>query len=224
MGHYNGIRGSGLHPPLIRYTENGLEIWEEGDFELSDGNQLSNIRNIKKVRTLEGAWEVFFPEGWGAPEEAIFPELKSWTESPVEGIKFFSGTARYEKHFVHQKYPAVKSETRTYLDLGDLSHVGEVWLNDQPLGITWSKPHRFDISDKLVPGVNTLKVEVANTWSNRIVGDALTGEKFTQTHIAETMIKGVEKRIPWKQVPLIPSGLFGPVRLVTVPILSTPSP
>ena len=70
-----------------------------------------------------------------------------------------------------------------------------------------------------MPGINSLKVEVANTWSNRIVGDALTGEKFTQTHIAETMIKGVEKRIPWEEVPLIPSGLLGPVRLVTVPVL-----
>ena len=223
-GHYEGIKGIGLHPPLIRYVDDGLEIWEEGEFELEDGIQSANVRNIKKVRTLEGAWEVFFPEGWGAPEKAIFPQLQSWTESSIAGIKYFSGTGRYEKQFVHQEYPAGK-RTRTYLDLGDLSHVGEVWLNDQPLGITWSKPHRFDITDKLVPGINALKVEVANTWSNRIVGDALMGEKFTQTHIAETMINGLEKRVPWKDVPLIPSGLFGPVRLVTVPVLSaTPTP
>ena len=218
-GHYDGIMGDGLHPPFIRYVDQGLEIWEEGEFELTTGNQPTKIRSTKSVRTLEGAWEVFFPVGWGAPEKAIFPELKFWTESPVEGIKYFSGIARYEKHFVHQEYLVGKSETRTYLDLGDLSHVAEVWLNDQPLGITWSKPHRFDITDKLMPGINSLKVEVANTWSNRIVGDALTGEKFTQTHIAETMIKGVEKRIPWEEVPLIPSGLLGPVRLVTVPVL-----
>jgi hypothetical protein len=224
-GHYEGIKGIGLHPPLIRYVDDGVEIWEKGEFKLTAGIQSAIVRNIKKVRTLEGAWEVIFPQGWGAPERAIFPELKSWTKSPVAGIKYFSGTARYEKQFVHQEYPTGKSETRTYLDLGDLSHVAEVWLNDQPLGITWSKPHRFDITDKVVPGINTLKVEVANTWSNRIVGDALTGEKLTQTHIAETMIKGIEKRIPWKQVPLIPSGLFGPVRLVTVPVLSSiPNP
>src|SRR5690606_11256011 len=104
-GHYTQIKGSDLHPPLIRFTENGLEFWEEGEFELDGGNQLNQVSNTKKARTLEGAWEVFFPEGWGAPERAVFPELKSWTESPVEGIRYFSGIARYEKQFIHQEYP-----------------------------------------------------------------------------------------------------------------------
>src|SRR5690606_26466552 len=185
------------------------------------GEIIRKVQSRKNIKTLEGAWELFFPEGWGAPERAVFPELNSWTESPVEGIRYFSGTVRYEKKFVHQEYPQGE-KLKTYLDLGDLSHVGEVWLNEQPLGITWAKPHRFDISDKLVRGVNILKVEVANTWSNRIVGDALTGEAFTQTHITETMIKGMETRLPWSEVPLIPSGLFGPVSLVTIQPVSLP--
>src|SRR5690606_27676710 len=140
--------------------------------------------------------------------KALFPELKSWTESPVEGFRYFSGTARYEKQFVHGANLQDVAGARIYLDLGDLSHVGEVWLNDQSLGITWAKPHRFDITDHIVRGVNTLKVEVANTWANRIIGDALTGESYTQTHIAETMVNGMETRVPWAEAPLIPSGLF----------------
>ena len=201
----------------MQYTKNGIELWEEGEFELDDGEEKPyKVQSKKNVKTLEGAWEVFFPKGWGAPERAVFPELESWTKSMVEGIKYFSGTTKYEKQFVHQEYPKGNEETRTYLDLGDLSHVGEVWLNEQPLGITWAKPHRFDITDHLVRGVNTLRVEVANTWANRIIGDALTGESHTQTHITETMVKGTEKRIPCAEAPLIPSGLFGPVFLVTV--------
>lgn len=135
----------------------------------------------------------------------------------MAGIKYFSGTARYEKQFIYAMHPHDHPEARTHLDLGDLAHVAEVWLNEKPLGITWSKPYRFYLTDHLVPGVNTLKVEVANTWSNRITGDAITGEKYTQTHVTETNIKGISHiRVPWKDVPLIPSGLFGPVTLITV--------
>jgi hypothetical protein len=106
---------------------------------------------------------------------------------------------------------------RTYLDLGDLSHVGDVWLNDQPLGITWAKPYRFDITDILKPGENTLVIEIANTWSNRLVGDAVTGAGFTKTNITNSTVYGLNHaRIPWKEVPLIKSGLLGPVRIVTL--------
>ncbi|WP_163378344.1 glycosyl hydrolase [Cyclobacterium sp. SYSU L10401] len=215
--HYAQIIGAGLHPPKINFLEDGFEIWEEGIFVLQEGVGDREIHGHIHEKEIAGAWEVSFPEGWGAPEKAIFPELKSWTTSDVEGIKYFSGTARYEKQFVHALHPTDHADAKTYLDLGDLSHVAEVWLNDKPLGITWSKPYRFDVTDLLRPGVNSLRIEVANTWSNRITGDALTGETYTQTHIEETNIKGVGHiRVPWEEAPLIPSGLFGPVALRTV--------
>lgn len=215
--HYSRILGSGIHPPRIVYQENGVEIWEEGIFVLHQEEGAQEIHGRKSEKVIDGAWEVFFPDGWGAPEKVIFPELQSWTTSEVEGIKYFSGTARYEKQFIHAMHPNDHPKARTYLDLGDLSHVAEVGLNGKTLGITWAKPYRFDVTDRLKPGINTLKVEVANTWSNRITGDAITGEKYTQTHIEETNIKGISHiRIPWEEAPLIPSGLFGPVSLITV--------
>jgi len=221
--HYSQINGSGLYPPKMNYLENGIEIWDEGIFLLHQQEGGQEIHDQKHERQLDGAWEVFFTPGWGAPERAVFPELKSWTDSKVEGIKYFSGTARYEKQFVHAMHPNDHLEARTYLDLGDLSHVAEVWLNGEPLGITWAKPYRFDVTDLLIPGINTLKIEVANTWSNRITGDAHTGGNYTQTHITETNIKGISHvRVPWADVPLIPSGLFGPVTLSTILPVRTP--
>jgi hypothetical protein len=215
--HYSQIIGPGIHPPKMEFLDKGIEIWEEGIFVLHQEEGAQEVHSQKNAKVIDGAWEVFFPEGWGAPEKAVFPELESWTESDMEGIKYFSGTARYEKQFVHAIHPSDHPDAKIYLDLGDLSHVAEVWLNDEPLGITWSKPYRFDVTDHLIPGINTLEVEVANTWSNRITGDAITGEKFTQTHIDATNIKGIgHTRVPWKEVPLIPSGLFGPVTLNTI--------
>lgn len=115
----------------------------------------------------------------------------------------------YTKSFQFNK---TEKGNRTYLDLGEIAEVAEVWLNGKPLGITWSKPHRFDISEALVAGENQLKVEVANTWSNRMTGDALTGEKFTNTNI----VKANKNLTPWGEVPLKKSGLLGPVTLFSV--------
>lgn len=214
--HYSRISNI-KHPPLLEHTKDGVYFWEEGTFELGTQDQQKVVNNVINVRNIEGAWEVLFPEGWGAPEKAIFPKLISWTESNNEGIKYFSGTATYKKTFQYDINSIAWKKKKVYLDLGDLSHVGEVWLNDQPLGITWAKPYRFDITDLLKPGDNTLVVEIANTWSNRIVGDAVTGEKYTSTNIPSTNVYGLNHmRIPWKDVPLLESGLFGPVKIVTL--------
>lgn len=215
--HYTQVKNQGEYPPFLQYTAGGVCLLEDGAFELTKQDQLTVVNNHIGVKTLEGPWEVFFPKGWGAPEKAVFPELKSWTESENEGIKYFSGIARYEKTFVHDYNPVLSGKTKIYLDLGDLSNVGEVWLNDLPLGITWAKPFRYDITGILRPGENKLKIEIASTWSNRIVGDAVRGEKYTKTNITDTNIKGLYGTyIPWKEVPLLKSGLLGPVKIITI--------
>ena len=222
--HFTKITHNGIHPPRLRYSEHGIEFWEDGEIGLDQMDSSRPLFNHINVEEIEGAWEVYFPEGWGAPDKAIFPELKSWTESEIEGIKYFSGTARYEKTFIHKMHPSEYPEARIYLDLGDLSHVAEVWLNEQHLGITWAKPYRLDVTEALKPGINTLKIEVANTWSNRLTGDAVTGGNFTRTHVEATVIKGIPKvRVPWKDAPLIPSGILGPVTLTTVLPVSAPN-
>ncbi|MFW5835367.1 MAG: glycosyl hydrolase [bacterium] len=219
---YNRVYGPCQHPPFLQYAKEGIYFWEEGVYNLSSDNLSSDdqsviVNNHLDMTTIEGPWEVLFPEGWGAPESAFFPQLKSWTESDNEGIKYFSGIARHEKSFVHEINSNSLENPKVFLDLGDLSHVGEVWLNDKPLGITWAKPYRFDITEELKPGENTLIIEIANTWSNRITGDALTGEKYTSTHHAGTIVPDTYGiRLPWAEVPLIESGLFGPVTITTI--------
>ena len=44
-------------------------------------------------------WKLTFPPNWGAPADAEFPKLISWTESTETGVKYFSGTATYHKQF-----------------------------------------------------------------------------------------------------------------------------
>ncbi len=204
-------------PPRLQFINDGLLIWDDGKFKLKKGDQTEIINNKINRKELTGAWEVNFPEGKGAPERVIMPELKSWTEVDQESVKYFSGIASYKKTYFHVIHDHDLKDAKIFLDLGDLSHVAEVWLNDKSLGIAWAKPYRFDITDELKPGQNTLVVEVANTWSNRLVGDAITGKKFTSTNKTNSIVPGLNALwLPWKEVPLIRSGLFGPVEIVTV--------
>jgi hypothetical protein len=102
---------------------------------------------------------------------------------------------------------------QVFLDLGRVRFVAEVYLNGTSLGILWQPPFRVDMTHAARPGKNTLVVEVANTWSNRLTGDANSppNERYCRTNIT----KSLTWQVPWKDTPLLESGLLGPVRIVT---------
>ncbi len=205
--HYQSIESEGDDLPRFQYTPDGIKFLEEGTFVLIDNGASTTLENHVKTQPLEGAWQVTFPKNWGAPESTEFPNLISWSEAEEEGIRYFSGTATYHKTFQFDE-ENVESFDRIILDLGKLSEIGGVWLNEEHLGITWAEPHTFEVTHLLKKGENTLKIEVANTWSNRLAGDARTGENYTKTNIA-TAFRGTR----WKEAPLLESGLLGPVTL-----------
>jgi len=91
--------------------------------------------------------------------------------------------------------------------------VAEVYLNGDSQGIVWKPPYRVEVTDAVKVGRNELVVEVANTWSNRLVGDAQRpeGKQFCRTNID----KSLTFQVPWKETPLLDSGLLGPVKLIT---------
>jgi hypothetical protein len=161
------------------------------------------------AREIAGPWHVYFPQGWGAPASRTFPNLISWTDDSDVGVKYFSGMATYCKEFTLS--PAELAAGKLVLDLGRVRFVAEVRLNGRNLGILWKPPFRIDITDAVRPGRNELVVEVANTWSNRLVGDACTeGRDFCRTNI----VKSLTWTVPWNETPLLESGLLGPVRLM----------
>jgi hypothetical protein len=207
--------------PTLEYSKEGVVFLQEGEFQIKGEKKSIAIKNQLNTQVLDGNWELLFPEGWGAPEKLLVPELASWTNSDIPGVRYFSGTATYKKSFQHTKDQDAVDDHRIYLDLGELSKVGEVWLNDTHLGIAWTKPYKFDVTDIIKSGENSLTVEISNTWSNRLTGDAITGEKYTNSNIVSTIVPapalttGDQARVPWKDVPLIESGLLGPVSIVT---------
>jgi len=177
--------------------------------------------------TLDGSWQVEFPEGWGAPRTTTFGKLQSWTESDDEGIRFFSGIATYRKTF--ELPESLAKRNRLFLQLGDLAEIAEVTLNGKRLGLVWLPPYRIEISGAVHAGMNQVEIRVANLWANRLNGDSLRPEsdRFTRSNLDRMQIdptadrsydrvpRGKTRPVYSKIPPLMKSGLFGPVQIIT---------
>jgi len=192
-----------------------LRVFRRGSyvFKTARGKQKkAEVKIVPASHEITGSWDVRFPEGWGAPTAKTFPELISWTEASDEGVKYFSGIATYHKEFTLSARQ-LRSNKAVYLDLGRVRFVADVYLNGKHLGILWKPPFRVEITDAAEVGGNELVIEVANTWSNRLVGDANSpeGQRYCRTNMTNSLTW--EK--PWKETPLLESGLLGPVQLVT---------
>jgi len=152
---------------------------------------------------IPGPWAVSFDPKWGGPASVEFAQLLSWTVRQEDGIKFYSGTATYRKSF--DLPPALRgTHARVALDLGEVKYAAQVRLNGKDLGPLWTKPFRVEITDAVKPSGNVLEIDVANLWTNRIIGDSRLPPERRYTHT----------NVVYKQdTPLWESGLLGPVRL-----------
>src|SRR5262249_4669196 len=93
-----------------------------------------------------------------------------WSEHSDAGVRYFSGTAEYEKEF--DIPPALLGAGQAlFLDLGQVAVVAEVTLNGTPLGTWWKPPYFGEITTAAKRGPNTLKIRVTTLWVNRLIGD-----------------------------------------------------
>ncbi|MHA4838221.1 glycosyl hydrolase [Sphingopyxis sp. MSC1_008] len=154
------------------------------------------------AQTIAGSWEVTFQAERGAPPSVGLETLVPLDEHSDPGIRYFSGIATYRTSFILPK----TSHGRMLLDLGRVGDLAEVWVNGKKVGSPWMAPFRVDVGHAVRPGPNRLEVRVANLWVNRLIGDLQPGaRKITFTTLATYKA----------DAPLRPSGLIGPVRLLT---------
>jgi hypothetical protein len=159
-----------------------------------------------QLATVDGPWDLAFQPGRGAPSHVTFDKLISWPDSPDKGIKYFSGEGTYTATIQAPAKWFGKGAT-LWIDLGDVRNLAVVTVNGQELGTVWHAPYRVDASSALKPGANQISVVVINSWVNRLIGDQQSDAttKYTFT--------------TWKSYkadsPLLPSGLIGPVAVVS---------
>jgi hypothetical protein len=160
----------------------------------------------KPLGAVAGPWQVRFPPGRGAPAQALFKELESWTTQSDSGIKYFSGTATYETHL---NVPAswLAQGQRVEIDLGVVKNLAEVLVNGKSAGVLWKAPFRIDVAELLHRGINRLAVRVTNLWPNRLIGD----RQPNALPVAFTTFNPYSR-----DSPLLESGLLGPVTILRV--------
>jgi (4-O-methyl)-D-glucuronate---lignin esterase len=160
---------------------------------------------------LSQDWRVSFEPGKGAPETLDLEHLVSWTEMPLpvsdEAVKYFSGTATYLKTVDIQARDLVKG-AHLWLDLGDVRELAAVKVNGVDLGIVWKTPYKVDVTDAIKPGKNDIEIKVTNLWVNRMIGDQQPWALKKYAFAGFTPYKA--------DSPLLPSGLLGPVHIVSV--------
>ncbi|HQH73765.1 MAG TPA: glycosyl hydrolase, partial [bacterium] len=77
-----------------------LDALQTGRYELTTatGKQRAiTVDHLPESQDIPGPWEVHFAPGWGAPGNARFDSLISWTNHPDPGIQCFSGAAVYTR-------------------------------------------------------------------------------------------------------------------------------
>jgi hypothetical protein len=172
-GLNQGVRGTRVtlagqadrHPEAI--------VWVAGTYTIhhADGSrQDMNVAQIPPPIKVSGSWQVQFPPRLGAPAEVTFDSLISWTDHSIAGVRYFSGTASYQKSF---DLPATFTSegSRLVLNLGEVRNIAEVTLNGVKLGILWRPPFSVEITSAAKTGTNRLNVSVTNLWVNRLIGD-----------------------------------------------------
>jgi hypothetical protein len=152
---------------------------------------------------LKGPWTVYFDTTFGGPKTTILlNQLSDWTASEDSSIKYYSGRARYYNSYMRTNAPDPKKET-VWLNLGIIHNLAEVFVNGTSCGVAWTYPYRVDITKALKKEMNVIRIDVVNTWNNRMVGDSRLKP--------EQRIFNTVYPFKWENKSLLPAGLLGPV-------------
>jgi hypothetical protein len=130
-------------------------------------------------------------------------------------------------------------QSKVYLDLGAVNYLATVTVNGNRVGVLWTSPWRIDIGNAVKIGANEIEIAVTNVWANRLIGDEQEPPDLMWKEGDPRFKSGQflgefpdwflkhQKRpsqgrytfTTWnyftRDSPLSPSGLMGPVRILT---------
>ncbi|WP_435414384.1 glycosyl hydrolase [Polaribacter aestuariivivens] len=214
------------------YKDNGNIIWKTPfsgslSYTTSSGKSKKVAVKVPESLVLSEDWQVTFPLKNGTSIKKNYKTLTSWSEASEEEIQYFSGTAIYEKEFTLTKQQLEK-EYAYELDLGSVSIIAEVFINNKKVSTLWKAPFRVAIDDYLKKGNNTLKIKITNLWVNRLIADEKEALDYKRrgikTKALPSWLSNPESRDSKRQTfsswkhwskndELKMSGLLGPVKI-----------
>lgn len=169
-------------------------------------SEVGNIKSeLNTLMQINENWNLTFDAASGGPQFPVkMQNLSDWTKIENDSIKYYSGTVTYSNTFDF----SFVNKNEVFIDLGYVADIAEVFVNEKSCGIAWTYPYKVNISEAILNGKNDLRIEVTNTWRNRLIGDHnLPSEKQITWTTAPFRLEGK---------PLTPAGLMGPVRIVSL--------
>jgi hypothetical protein len=187
--------------PVLLEPNASLFVVLQQPIKQAQSNTGKNWMEKKTIQRIDGAWSVQFDPAYGGSKNSVrFDALTDWSLNSDSSIRYYSGTAVYTKTI---NYHSSQKKKNIWLHIGKVHNLAEVFVNGISCGVIWTAPYRINISKAIREGENAIRIEVVNTWNNRMVGDSrLPADK----RITSTMY-------PFKMEgkPLLPAGLLGPV-------------
>ncbi|MDD6209700.1 MAG: glycosyl hydrolase [Bacteroidales bacterium] len=210
----------------LKVRNNDILFYEPGNYKFKAGEKdfTATVNENPAVFPINNIWDVSFEKGLGAPESPVqWDKLTDWTKSEDFNIRYFSGIATYTTNFQLPEDIDLRKQ-KVFLSLGDVKNVARVHLNGKELQTDWTFPFVIELPGELINGDNQLIIEVANLMPNRMIGDFKIPEKERITHSnIRRMPNGWSiplEELPSKEYELLPSGLIGPVELISVPFIT----
>lgn len=151
------------------------------------------------ILALEGEWTLELP---GRSVTSVSPGPRLWTDV-VDGARGFSGIGTYRLEFAVDELPG--GADRVVLDLGTVREIAQARVNGVDCGVAWTEPFRLDVTTAVRAGRNTLEVDVATPWRNRLIAEAGAPSGEIPTPMTTVFEPTAEP---------LPAGLAGPVTLV----------
>ena len=173
---------------------------------------------------LSSDWTVRFRE---ADAPIALHTLRSWIDDAA--TRDFSGVAQYSREAtvpggmlkpgaivrldLGQGRPVpvepLRNGTRAWLD-GPVREAAVVFINGQRAGSIWSPPYALDVTALLRPGVNRIRIDVANLAVNYMAARPLPDYRVLNLRYGVRFEpQDMEKIAP------VDAGLFGPISLIS---------
>ena len=199
-------RGESMSVPLrLEPFESGFVVFREkiptgGD---TSGSGSSNFADADALLEVSPPWTLHFdPSKRGPAGAVVLDSLIDLSTLANDSIRYYSGNIIYENSIRMEELPR---EGRLLLDLGKIGVMAKVWVNGEYAGGVWTPPYTVDVTGLLQEGENGIRIDVVNTWANRLIGDAGLPPRMRGTYTPNN---------PWEHTsPLQTTGLVGPVVL-----------
>jgi hypothetical protein len=186
--------------------------------------QTRPIDKMPPALDLSTGWKVTFGR---TGRSVVMDHLRSWTDD--EDTRFFSGEVTYAKTFTVPE-SLIRPGLEVTLDFGKGTPIPEthrqnpgmqawlespvreaavVYVNGQRAGSIWHPPYSVEVTGRVRPGENTLRIVVGNLAINEMAGSALPDDRLLNSRYG---VRATPQDM--ENLQALPSGLLGPIRLV----------